>query len=436
MKASRKWSSMTKSNVNRGSEKLLVNDIHKAKTILKNINWNFYQRSTLSPHEVHPFDCRKHHWFPATFVPEIPFTLIEVLTLPNAIVYDPFAGIGTTYFQALLLNRKPITTEICRVSIEYMRSLFILFNPEITFDSLKEDLKEMLKDFNQHKDYTPNGSENALIDKLRPWYSEKTLKQLSFLFLKEASCSDKVMKATMRIPISAILQTASSQDRGWGCIADNVLPKQKQVKDKEVFDLFNKRVNTLLKDISEHLKYVMPDYNRLYKELSEKQTIFYEDARKYETIPDNFVDLVVTSPPYPNMTDYVTSQRLSYYFLGCDVTDKNRLIDPNLEIGARSRRRRKDSIDRYLEDMQRANEVISQKIKSGGYACYVMPVFNVDNENNRNRKRIVQKVLFSMDECGLIMEGEYERILPTIRRSHNIKWTSLEREKIYLFRKV
>ncbi len=65
-----------------------------------------------------------------------------------------------------------------------------------------------------------------------------------------------------------------------------------------------------------------------------------------------------------------------------------------------------------------------------------MPVFNVDNENNRNRKRIVQKVLFSMDECGLIMEGEYERILPTIRRSHNIKWTSLEREKIYLFRKV
>ncbi|MBE9594939.1 MAG: hypothetical protein IMF19_15825, partial [Proteobacteria bacterium] len=100
------------------------------------------------------------------------------------------------------------------------------------------------------------------------------------------------------------------------------------------------------------------------------------------------------------------------------------------------RRARKDSIDRYLEVMQRANEVISQKIKRGGYACYVMPVFNGDNENNRNRKRVVQKVLFSMDEYGLIKEEEYERILPTIRRSHNIKWASLEREKIYLFRKV
>lgn len=436
MKALRKWSSMTKSSVNSGNEELLVNDIHKAKTILKNINWNFYQKGAFSPYEIRPFNCRKYHWFPATFVPEIPFTLIEVLTLPNAVVYDPFAGIGTTYFQALLLNRKPLTTEICRVAIEYMRSLFVLFNPKITFDSLKENFKEMLEDFNPRKDYTSNVPKNVLIDKLRPWYSGKTLNRLSFLFIKEASCGDKAMKAAMRISISRILKTASSQDRGWGCIADNVLPKQKQMKDKEVFNLFNKHINTLLKDIPEHLKYVMPGYGQLYKELSEEQTILYEDARNYENIPDNFVDLVVTSPPYPNMTDYVTSQRLSYYFLGCDLTDKNRLIDLNLEIGARSRRTRKDSMDCYLEDMQRANEVISQKIKSGGYACYVMPVFNVDNKNNSNRKRIVQKVLFNMGEYGLIKEEEYERILPTIRRSHNIKWASLEREKIYLFRKV
>lgn len=430
MKDLRKWCSMTKSNVNRGREKLLVNDIHKAKTILKNINWNFYQRSTFSPHEVHPFNCRRHHWYPATFVPEIPFTLIEVLTLPNAVVYDPFAGIGTTYFQALLLNRKPIATEICSVAVEYMRSLFILFNPEITFDRLKWDFKEMRKDFNPRKDYTSNVPKNVLIDKLRPWYSENTLKQLSFLFIKEASCSDKAMKAAMQISISAILKTVSSQDRGWGCIADNVLPKQKQVKDKEVFDLFNKQVNRLFKDISEYLKYVMYGYDSLYKELSEKQTIFHEDVRECKEIPNNFVDLVVTSPPYPNMTDYVTSQRLSYYFLGFDLTDRD------LEIGARSRRARKDSIDRYLEVMQRANEVISQKIKSGGYACYVMPAFNMDNKNNSNRRRIVQKVLSSMDEYDLIKEEEYERILPTIRRSHNIKWASLEREKIYLFRKV
>ena len=419
----------------RSEENILVNDHHKAISILKNVNWYFPLKSTLSPYEVRPFDCRKHHWFPATFVPEIPFTLIEVLTLPGAVVYDPFAGIGTTYFQALLLNRKPFATEICRVAVEYMQLLFILFNPEINFNSLRENVKKIIRYFDPSINYISNVPKNVLIEKLRHWYSSKTLNQLSFLFVQEEICSDKTTKAAMRISISASLKTLSSQNRGWGCIADNVLPKQNQIKDKEVFDLFNKHINRLLKDISEHRNYVMVGYDQLYKGLSEKETIFHEDAKKCKKIPNNSVDLVVTSPPYPNMTDYVTSQRLSYYFFGFDLVEKNNLKDLDLEIGARSRRWRKDSLDRYLMDMQRANEVISLKIKRGGYACYVMPVFNRDNENNRNRRRIVEKILSSMHEYDLTKEEEYERILPSTRRSHNIKWATLEREKIYLFRK-
>lgn len=417
-------------------ENLLVNDINESKATLKNINWNFYQKSTFSPHEVRPFNCRRHHWFPATFIPEIPFTLIEVLTLPNAVVYDPFAGIGTTYFQAIILNRKPLATEICRVAVEYMRSLFILFNPKINFDDLKEKFNKMLKGFNPHEDYISDVLENILINELKHWYSEKTLNQLSFLFIKEASCSDKVAKAAMRISISQILKTASSQDRGWGCVADNVLPKKEQIKDKEVVRLFENHISILLEDISEHLRYVDSMYGQRYKELAGMETILYEDIRECKMIPDNSVDLVVTSPPYPNMTDYVTSQRLSYYFLGFDLVDNKGLKDRNLEIGARSKRSRKDSIASYCKDMQKANEVISKKIKRGGYACYVMPVFNGDNENNRNRKRIIHKVISSMDEYDLIKEDEYERVLPQIRRSHNIKWATLEREKIYLFRRA
>jgi len=421
---------MKSMNANRKTKDLLVKDISSAKSILKNINWNFYQTNAFSPYEVYPFNCRKHHWYPATFVPEIPFTLIEALTLPNATVYDPFAGIGTTYFQALLLNRKPLATENCRVAIEYMRSLFILFNPEINFGNLKNNFKKILNNFNPHKDYISSVPKNVLIEKLKPWYSERTLNQLFFLFIKEADYRDGAMKASMRISISAIFKTTSSQERGWGCIADNVLPKQKQIKDKEVFQLFHAHVNRLLDDVSEHLKSTMPNYNSLYKELSDKKTIFYDDVKECRSIPDNSVDLVVTSPPHPNMTDYVTSQRLSYYFLGIELTDRD------LEIGARSKRSRKDSLYRYLKDIQKSTELISGKIKSGGYACYVMPFFSRGNENNVNRRQIIEKILYNMNEYNLIKEGEYERILPTIRRSHNTKWASLEREKIYLFRKV
>jgi len=416
-------------------QKPLLNSIRKARAILHNINWDFYLKAVFSPGEMRPFDCRKHHWYPATFVPEIPFTLIEVLTLPDAVVYDPFAGIGTTYFQALLLNRRPLATEICRVAVKYMQSLFVLFDPEMDFDSLRRKTVKLMEDFDSDKEYTSKCPEGVLIDQLRGWYSGKTLNQLSYLFTEEANCSDRGMKAAMRISISAILKTTSSQDRGWGCIADNVLPKRNKIKNKTVLGLFSKHINGLLKDISERLECVVPGYHHLYKELSERQTIFHVAAKNCRGIPDNSVDLVVTSPPYPEMTDYVASQRLSYYWLGERVGLSSGCNDMNLEIGARRKRGRKSSLEDYLNDMKESNEVISTKMKSGGYACYVMPVFDTDNENNRNRKRAVQGVLNSMGDNGLTAEAEFERILPAKRRSHNIWWATLEREKIHLFRK-
>ncbi len=410
----------------------LVTDLQKSRSVLKNINWNFYQQSAFSPGEMRPFKSSAHHWCPATFVPEIPFTLIETLTLPNAVVYDPFGGIGTTYFQALILNRKPITTEICTISVKYMRSLFSLFNPELKISDIKKTIASIISSYKSDVDYA-NQVENAtwFIGKLKPWYSPSTFNELVFLFLAENNCQDIPTKAAIWISISGILQTTCSQDRGWGCIADNVLPKPPKIKYKNALILFVGHVMKLLDDISEHLSRAMPGYLDIYRSLKNNQTIFHRDVREAKDIPNKSVDLVVTSPPYPNMTDYVTSRRLSYYFVGQEMTD-----DSRLEIGARIRRKRKDALIRYSEDMNLANKVIADKLKTNGYACYVMPIFSSDNENNENRRKIVDDIMTKIEGLGLEKEEEYERILPTLRRSHNAKWATLEKEKVYLYRKV
>jgi len=424
---------MTKSNVNRGREKLLVNDIHKAKAILKNINWNFYQKGAFSPYEIRPFNCRKYHWFPATFVPEIPFTLIEVLTLPNAVVYDPFAGIGTTYFQALLLNRKPLTTEICRVAVEYMQSLFILFNPQLNLDALVDNVKQIINGFTQNIDYTANvsdnGSINSLVDKLKPWYHPKTFNQLSFLFISEHYCDDVKTKAAMRISLSAILKGLSCQEGGGSYVADNVLPKPWNIREKNALKRFLQHINLLVNGIKLHIKNTNQSYLDIYNEISNEKTIFYEDLRKERTISDNSVDLIVTSPPYPNMTDYVNSQRLSYYWLGLDPS-----IDLQLEIGARYRRSNKKALEMYSRDMQKVNRMLHKKIKSEGYLCYILPVFDKDNENNRTRSRVIKEVLLDLEQHGFDLECDFERIIPSRRRYHSL-WATLKREKIYVYKK-
>ena len=58
-----------------GMYEALVADLQKAKAVLENINWSFYPQVSVPKNTIYPFNCRKHHWFPATFIPEIPFTL-------------------------------------------------------------------------------------------------------------------------------------------------------------------------------------------------------------------------------------------------------------------------------------------------------------------------------------------------------------------------
>lgn len=414
------------------SKNKYTKDIEDVEHVLNSIDWNFTSRSTIYK-GVRPFNCRKHHWFPATFIPEIPFTLIEILTYPDAIVYDPFAGIGTTYFQALLLNRRPFATEICKVAVEFMRSLLVLFNPRLDFESIQRKVEKIIQEFVPRTNYVDkvknDPTVSALIDKLRPWYHEKTFNQLAYLFLSEHYCDDCATKAAMRISISDILKKVCSQDRGWGCVADNVLPKQNQIVKKDAIAIFNKHLKRLLKDLSEHLVDVAEEYARLYDDISREETIFHVDVRRNDVIPDNSVDLVVTSPSYPNMTDYVKSQRLSYYWLGVSLSKENR--DLASEIGARNRRHRIDSLDRYLADMKEFNKILSRKVKTGGYVCFIIAEFG---RNDARRKRVVGKVILDLENY-FTKEKELIRTIPAVRRAHNLKWATLEQEKIFIFRK-
>jgi hypothetical protein len=388
---------------------------------------------------LYPFDCRKHHWYPATFIPAIPFTLIEILTQPQATIYDPFSGIGTTYFQALLLSRKPFATENCTVAAEFTKSMFLLFDPGLDHLTVANEICRETENFDSQKIYPDEIRKTSdftvLIDELSYWYTPNVLNKLAYLFLLEKKEKDMYKKAAMRITISAILRTTCCQDRGWGCIADNMKPNEAQKKDADNVDairIFQNHVKRLLSDVGNHLKFVSDDYRVVYKEVTSKKTIFQADNRDFNEIADNSIDLVVTSPTYPNMTDYVKSQRLSYYWLGLSLTKDN--ADGLREIGARRKRGMKDSISNYVDDMKKTNEKLARTVSEGGYVCFVLPEFGNFNQNDVERKGSIQQVISNFSTL-LSKEKEIERIVPAGRKSHNIKWATLEKEKIYIFRK-
>jgi hypothetical protein len=404
-----------------------------AMSILRSIDWTFSTPFNVGRSGVRLFDCRKHHWYPATFIPEIPHTLIEVLTKQDAVVYDPFAGIGTTVFQALLLGRQAYGNELSAVAVMFMRSLWRLFQVRSELERVMPLMDKGFAAYDARRDYASAASESSInLDSLREWYNAKTFNQIVYLSLLEQASRDPVVSAAFRIALSATLKAVCAQQRGWGCIADNVRPtaEQKQ-RQRDAFARFRRNISLLVKDVAATTESLPDSSVDFFQHTDLENRIMQCDARTRSAIAPGEVDAVITSPPYPNMTDYATSQRLSHYWLGSDPQ-----AGIPREIGARRKRTKPDALQAYISDMKEVLKELARVVKPAGYACFVMPRFEGRQSGNGERRQAIQKCMSSLPELGFVLEGEIQRFLPTRRRHHNQNWTSLEREDIFIYRRV
>jgi hypothetical protein len=407
-------------------------DLDRAKPVLRGVNWSFSTPASRGRSGLWLFDSRRHHWYPATFIPEIPYTLIEVLSKPGDVVYDPFAGIGTTLIQALQLGRSPIGTELSRVTVDYMRAVWTMLESDHSAAEFISRCATLKSRFDERRTYDPPRSLQASVEKLRPWYHPATFNELVYLLICERRETDPASKAALRVAMSATLKGTCAQDRGWGCIADNMLPKREQLRRKRnAVEMFHRKLAGIAKDIERFKGTLSSDTIQFIRSTPSEDRIFRHDIRSPAPIASASVDLIVTSPPYPNMTDYAFSQRLSYFWLAGNPSD-----DVASEIGARRKRTQNMSLLNYRTDMESATKSICNTLKVGGRACFVMPTFEGDKWNNTERKQVIQECMAVLLTYGLVCEQELTRTIPSKRRHHNQKWTTLEREHIYVYRKV
>ncbi len=310
---------------------------------LNNINWDFHTKGVLSRDDKKPFDSRKFHWYPATYIPEIPYSLIEILTEENDTVYDPFAGIGTTFFQTLILNRQPITSDSNIIGINYIKSLADIILNDNDLSVSQQNIIKKINDFNEADNYFEYLSDEKY-SILSPWFEKKSFNELSYLY-KIYKESEGSVKKIIYILISGLIKTSCAQHRGWGYIADNVKPKEDEFLYRDIIDIFLKKLSLFLNE----LKIVQSNITINKKPENDLDNIIFQhDVVQNIPIPSNTVDLIVTSPPYPNMIDYSKSQRLLYYLFDYDMKE-----DLTKEIGARAFRNRKQLKKVWLRNFRK-----------------------------------------------------------------------------------
>lgn len=395
-----------------------INDIRRK---LRNINWNFDFNINYSLDSLYPFDCRKHYSYPATFIPEIPYTLIETLSNKGDIVLDPFGGIGTTFIQSLLLERFPISFDINPVATDVCSALYDIFDPNLDHDTLKHQLLILCDNYDNSVDYTITLTD--LQKSLQGWYEIETFNKICFLISQYNITRSIQAKSVLKMIISGMLPTLSSQNKGWAYIADNVKPKDDEYKNKPVFETYKSRTKLLFSEIESHLHNCADSFRDFYSKSKKSQRIFNSSILDVD-IPA--VNLIITSPPYPKMIDYVKSQRMAFGFYN---EKYNNYI--KYEIGARCYRAQKMALVKYSSSMEIINKKICGLLKPNGYFCIVLPDYPTDDE----RKSIIDNMVKFYEQSGLTLIDEFKRYIPSNRRTISIQWASLVNERLLIFKK-
>lgn len=301
------------------------------------------------------------HWFPGNYIPQIPSHLIQILSNPGDIVFDPFGGSGTTAIEANKLSRNAISSDLVSACVfianRKISAYQCIIDEDIKFDLLS-DLTWTTFCETEKTGLNNEGANPELFQ----WYSERTIRQLRYIWNKIESISYP-SKLIYELVFSDVLfscastknsKTATGKTRKhhWGWVADNVRPKTPN--DHDAIALFTQRL------------FELPVNTRQETSKNILCQSIQQDSRKL-ALADSSIDLVVTSPPYIGVTDYTRANRMLYMWKG-EQFDR----DKENEIGARYKRARINLQREYLNDMRITWNEVARVLKPSGYCAVVL----------------------------------------------------------------
>ena len=210
-------------------------------------------------------------------------------------VFDPFAGSGTTLIAAEQcgveswgIDSHPFVARITRAKLAYRSS------PDEYLRRARSVLVNARRRVPSLDSYAPL---------IRKCYTDEALAQLDSLRRAIESTDDESESGRLVwLTLVAILRATSHVGTAnW----QYLLPNRRKAHVEGPFAAFQGMMHTVHGDMTAH------------RTLSGPRARFnLDDARVCETVPARGVNLVVTSPPYPNNYDYADATRLEMTFFG------------------------------------------------------------------------------------------------------------------------
>jgi len=321
-------------------ESIKIKNIEVKKYI--NEFWTAKQRQANSIHEVS---------YRACFKPQLPRFFITNLTKENDFVYDPFLGRGTTIIEAGLLNRQVIGNDVNPLSKILSESRFLI--PKMI------DLVNYLEKIPFQRDI------KADID-LSMFYYPDTESEIVSLrnYILEKEKNNKLTKLDKWIRMVAT-NRLTGHSKGFFSVytmpPNQAVSQKRQIKINEkrnqkpeyrnVKKLIIRKTISLIKDISILQR-------KTLKQIHNTAIFLNNDARETKTIPDNFVQLTVTSPPFLNIVQYAKDNWLRGWFNGINIQEIEKKITMS------------KTIEQWTDVMQKVFNELYRITKKKGHVAF------------------------------------------------------------------
>lgn len=314
----------------------------------------------------------------AMFPPSMPHTFIRWLTEPGDVVYDPFAGRGTTPLAACLLGRVGLGSDASPLA--WVLSAAKVDPPTAgRLHARLDDLREEVSD-------APRTSPAP--DHIRMLFNPRTLRQLKFLRhgLDLARSTDRFLMAALL----GILHAGADGDgtpRGLSVSMPNTFSMAPRYVERyirehalvapavDVFDALNRRVDAL--------REVPDEFTRGHA--------WRRDATHAPTagLRQQKAKLVFTSPPYLQAILYGKFNWIRLWMLGHEP----KAVDSKLFTSS--------SLEKYVTFMSKVARQVRAAMRDDGYACFVIGDVR-RGEKDLNLAREVARRCFNETDLELV----------------------------------
>ena len=403
-----------------------------------------------------------HAWhpFPAKFPPQLPELLIERLSDPGDVVFDPMLGSGTTLVEAVRLGRRavgcdidPLARIIAAAKLTPIDPLAALQTGQAVLKAAKNDYWEEGPRLQQELELRFDAKTREFVDY---WFLRQHQLELLALLQHIESLSEGGIRDFLQVVFSATIIAKSGGVSLARDLAHTRPHRDVKKTPNSAFVEFAKRldrnVSTLGKSGLRSVggPSVGPNGPGRPAANDPRSIAAIHEASAADTgLPPESVDLIVTSPPYANNAiDYMRAHKFSLVWLGWKIGDLTVIRRQYLghdaasgtgyydlpnqcegTLGSLSERdpKKARALRRYFGEMSGVIEEMQRVLKRGRAAVIVVGTSNlrgIDVETHKGLAAIAESVGFDLAGIGVRKLDRDRRMMPA--RSNGVRQSQIE----------